>query len=147
MDPVHWQKGFTLIELMVVVAIIGILAAFAIPSYLEYTGRAQITEAIELMFGGKTPLAEYFANNGTWPSAVGSVVGTTSGKYTANVSGSSAGSAYTMIATMKVAGSVSSGVATKTVQLSTPDGGKTWLCKSGGGSPVDLRYLPAACRG
>src|ERR1700683_1521592 len=61
------QKGFTLIELMIVVAIIGILAAIAIPAYQNYTIRAQITDGWPLADGWKTAIAEYYANTGNWP--------------------------------------------------------------------------------
>src|SRR5438552_735486 len=62
------QKGFTLIELMIVIAIIGILAAIAIPAYQNYTIRAQVTEGLTLADGWKTAIAEYYANSGNWPS-------------------------------------------------------------------------------
>lgn len=62
------QKGFTLIELMIVVAIIGILAAIAIPAYQDYTIRAQVTEGATLAGGVKAGMADYFAQNGTWPT-------------------------------------------------------------------------------
>jgi len=62
------QKGFTLIELMIVIAIIGILAAIAIPAYQNYTIRSQITEGLTLGDGWKTAISEYYANTGCWPT-------------------------------------------------------------------------------
>ncbi len=80
------QKGFTLIELMIVVAIIGILAAIAIPAYQNYTIRAQVSEGMTLAGGWKAAIAEYYANNGTWP-ALANLTGTlaSTGKYVSGV--------------------------------------------------------------
>ena len=85
------QKGFTLIELMIVIAIIGILAAIAIPAYQNYTIRSQVTEGLSLADGWKTAISEYYAQNGAFPTcsttvaagAVGciSVSGASTGKY------------------------------------------------------------------
>src|SRR5258708_3611921 len=80
------QKGFTLIELRMVVAIIGILAAIAIPAYQNYTIRAQVTEGLTLGDGWKTAIAEYYANTGNWP-AQANLAGTnvSNGKYESSV--------------------------------------------------------------
>ena len=61
------QKGFTLIDLMIVVAIIAILAAIALPAYQDYTKRARVSEAVSLAAGSKTAVAEYYSNEGAWP--------------------------------------------------------------------------------
>ncbi|HGM0608614.1 TPA: pilin, partial [Neisseria gonorrhoeae] len=66
------QKGFTLIELMIVIAIVGILAAVALPAYQDYTARAQVSEAILLAEGQKSAVTEYYLNHGTWPKDNGS---------------------------------------------------------------------------
>jgi len=70
------QKGFTLIELMIVVAIIGILAAIAIPAYQDYTIRSQVTEGLNLAGSLKAEVAEYYAQYGQWPSAIVGNAGT-----------------------------------------------------------------------
>jgi type IV pilus assembly protein PilA len=62
------QKGFTLIELMIVVAIIGILAAIALPAYQDYTKRAHVSEGLSLAAGAKSAVVEYHADNNLWPT-------------------------------------------------------------------------------
>ncbi len=81
------QKGFTLIELMIVVAIIGILAAIAIPAYQNYTIRAQVTEGLNLGDGMKTAISEYYANSGTMPVNTAALTGVIAsiGKYVTGV--------------------------------------------------------------
>jgi type IV pilus assembly protein PilA len=140
------QHGFTLIELMIVVAIIGILAAIAIPAYQDYIARSQVSEAVQLLGGGKTPLAEYYSDKGVWPASARSVMGAVTGKYTSIVSltGNAATSAVTatLTATMKSVG-VNKNVKNSTLTLTTTNGGQQWTCASG---TIDNKYLPGACK-
>jgi type IV pilus assembly protein PilA len=141
------QKGFTLIELMIVVAIIGILAAIAIPAYQDYIARSQMSEAVELLAGGKTPMAEFYSDKGMWPAAPASVMGNTSGKYVSAITQSAGGataSSNTLTATMKGAGSsINKNIAAKTMTMATTDGGAKWACSAG---TVSSKYLPGACK-
>ena len=138
------MKGFTLIELMIVVAIIGILAAVAIPAYQDYIARAQVSEAVTLTSSGKTPLAEYFADKGVWPTNADQVMGNLSGKYVSMVTmtaGMNAATSLALEARMKDVG-VNTAITGATLLLETAVG-KTWACTGG---TISSKYRPAACR-
>ncbi|WP_409976753.1 pilin [Acinetobacter sp. C_3_1] len=138
------QKGFTLIELMIVVAIIGILAAIAIPAYQNYTKRSHVSEGLSLASGAKAAVTEFYSSNGRWPGTNASA-----GLASAN---SIAGNAVTSVT---VSGSnilvrfndkVANGTGVALQGTNTP-GGVTWKCQTTGvTTPVDTKYLPSNCR-
>ncbi len=139
------QKGFTLIELMIVVAIIGILAAIAIPAYQNYTKRSHVSEGLSLAGGLKTAATEFYSSNGQWPtnntSAGMALPASIVGNAVRSVSISQ--SKITITYNTKVdAGKM------LVLQGSTASKGTVeWKCSSPtGGTGVDAKFLPANCR-
>jgi type IV pilus assembly protein PilA len=131
--------------LIVLLAIVGIVAAVAIPSYGDYAHRAQASEAVSLLGGAKTPLAEFFADHRRWPDALEKVVGSTSGKYTRSVvisKGAGGSAEIELTATMKTEG-VDRRVAGHSILMLSQDGGRNWICKPG---TMPAKNLPASCR-
>ncbi|ENX7913612.1 pilin [Neisseria gonorrhoeae] len=156
------QKGFTLIELMIVIAIVGILAAVALPAYQDYTARAQVSEAILLAEGQKSAVTEYYLNHGKWPKDNGDAGVASSdkikGKYVQKVEVAKG----VVTATMKSDG-VNKEIKNKKLSLwaKREDGSVKWFC----GQPVtragdnddtvadaadkdkiETKHLPSTCR-
>ncbi|HGI8326941.1 TPA: pilin [Neisseria meningitidis] len=158
------QKGFTLIELMIVIAIVGILAAVALPAYQDYTARAQVSEAILLAEGQKSAVTEYYLNHGIWPknntsAGVASTPSDIKGKYVKEVTVANG----VITATMLSSG-VNKEIQGKKLSLwaKRQDGSVKWFC----GQPVkrdatgakaddvtadsdkqiDTKHLPSTCR-
>ncbi len=139
------QQGFTLIELMIVVAIIGILAAIAIPAYQNYIARSQMTEAMSLTGGLKVTVAEIWSQTGECPASGSDGVPEATdvtGNYVLSVEAAGTAPGCTITATMKDTG-VQSGIVSKTLTLTMGDAGGsvTWACTSS----ADQKYLPKAC--
>src|SRR5580693_1907911 len=153
------QKGFTLIELMIVVAIIGILAAIAIPAYQDYTVRAQVTEGMNLASPVETGIAEYFANTGSFPAALSNVGISSSptGKYVSAVaiSGGAIQVTYGLQANTKVANDnlfltpytdANNDVIWVCGAHTQPTGATLGTGVTGGSTTVPDKYLPQTCR-
>jgi len=140
------QQGFTLIELMIVVAIIGILAAIAIPAYQDYTIRAQVSEGLNLSGGAKAAVTEFFQDRGTMPSdntnAGLAASGAITGKYVSTVGvGDQDG-----IITVTYGGDAHTTISGQAITLTadtTSAGSVQWDCA---GSGILPKHLPAACR-
>ncbi|HHY5264830.1 TPA: pilin [Neisseria meningitidis] len=161
------QKGFTLIELMIVIAIVGILAAVALPAYQDYTARAQVSEAILLAEGQKSAVTEYYLNHGEWP-ANNSSAGVASstdikGKYVAGVKVEKG-----VITATMASSNVNNEIKDKKLSLwaKRQDGSVKWFCgqpvarananganndevtaaNGKGTANIDTKHLPSTCR-
>ncbi|HFC7525860.1 TPA: pilin [Neisseria meningitidis] len=156
------QKGFTLIELMIVIAIVGILAAVALPAYQDYTARAQVSEAILLAEGQKSAVTEYYLNHGIWPKNNTSAGVATStdikGKYVKSVEVKNG------VVTAEMASSnVNKEIQGRKLSLwaKRQNGSVKWFCgqpvernaadsddvaAANGNEKIDTKHLPSTCR-
>ncbi|HEZ4498104.1 TPA: pilin [Neisseria meningitidis] len=159
------QKGFTLIELMIVIAIVGILAAVALPAYQDYTARAQVSEAILLAEGQKSAVTEYYLNHGIWPknntsAGVASSATDIKGKYVQSVT-----VANGVITAQMASSGVNKEIQGKKLSLwaKRQNGSVKWFCgqpvqranaannadgvtADSGNEKIDTKHLPSTCR-
>ncbi|EPI7619778.1 pilin [Neisseria gonorrhoeae] len=158
------QKGFTLIELMIVIAIVGILAAVALPAYQDYTARAQVSEAILLAEGQKSAVTEYYLNNGIWPENNGDagVASSSSikGKYVQKVEVNNG-----VVTAKMLSSGVNNEIKGKKLSLwaKRQAGSVKWFCgqpvkrddkanddvtddATAGNDKIDTKHLPSTCR-
>jgi type IV pilus assembly protein PilA len=143
------QQGFTLIELMIVVAIIGILAAIAIPAYQDYTIRSQVSEGLSLADGAKTAVAEFYSNRGDFPTTNASAGLATSTSITGNyVSEVDAANGTIIVSFSKTAPQKANQKIDGAELLVSPitnAGSVSWVCKANNAA-LAAKYLPSSCR-
>ncbi|HGO7607151.1 TPA: pilin [Neisseria meningitidis] len=157
------QKGFTLIELMIVIAIVGILAAVALPAYQDYTARAQVSEAILLAEGQKSAVTEYYLNHGIWPKNNTSAGVATSadikGKYVKSVEVKNG-----VVTAQMASSNVNNEIKDKKLSLwaKRQNGSVKWFCgqpvtrakadadavtaAANGTDKINTKHLPSTCR-
>jgi len=140
------QQGFTLIELMIVVAIIGILAAIAIPAYQDYTIRAQVSEGLNLTGACKAAVTEFYQDSGAFPTTNATAgleaAANITGKYTTSVTVGAGGACAALYGGPDVNANI--GGASLTMTPTDNLGSVSWDC-AGDATLVD-KWLPAACR-
>ena len=144
------QQGFTLIELMIVIAIVAILVALAVPAYKDYTVRTKVAECINGAAVPKLAISEYYESMANWPDSENAAsvaspagisqycdgfasYGTTTGAFSIDVNETNVGGGTTIQPTLTPA--------------SNAQGGVDWRCSSGTTATADVKYLPASCRG
>ncbi len=143
------QQGFTLIELMIVIAIVGILAAIALPAYQDYTVRAKMAEPLALLGEAKTTITEYYVANNRMPNATNSGIRTNPDTdIVASLILTTPGAQPLLTVTMQAA-VIPSGPTTFVLSGSTRSGTIHWKCKPSvdGTGGILVKYLPANCRG
>lgn len=145
------QNGFTLIELMIVVAIIGVLASIAVPQYQNYTARAQVSEALNVLSGVKTELAERYAFSGDFGTGsdqgMDELVSQT--RYIQSVDYFYRGDNVAIGMAMRNEDPVSSAIRGKRlrVELIADGGSIKWSCMPARQNGIEAKYLPGSCRG
>jgi len=141
------QKGFTLIELMIVVAIMGILAAIAVPAYQDYVVRARVSEGLSLAEGAKTAVSEYYSINAAFPST--SSGNTNVGLPTStSITGNNVKSVAVSGSKITITYAANAAITGKNLVVFVESANNSvlkWDCRNGA-TAMDSKYLPSACK-